>query len=199
MSSKKDKKRLTRHPGQQGMRPSGGNQPEVDKYASGIRQKRPHGSPPADSKRSRQQSSSSADEDFPLLAAWVPSPWPRFLVIEAVDGALQKVSSIKICHQLKEIIGSHDNTKRLRSGALLVQVTSRGQSETLLKARTLFGIPVTVKPHNSLNTCKGVIQSYESVQCTEEELADWLHKQGVCHNKTTFWEAKGFPNSTVDL
>ena len=69
--------------------------------------------------------------------------------------------------------------KRLRSGDLLVEVTRRTQAENLLKLTHFASVPVTVSPHRSLNTSKGVIRSSELAAMDTEELTAELKRLQV--------------------
>ncbi|GBL82854.1 hypothetical protein AVEN_106373-1 [Araneus ventricosus] len=71
--------------------------------------------------------------------------------------------------------------KKLRSGDLLVEVQSRKQSEQIVKLKTFSNIPVTVSPHASLNSSKGVVTCGELLNVTTEEILKELQSQGVSH------------------
>ena len=92
--------------------------------------------------------------------------------------SLNKVNQ-SICRTLKESIGYVEDTRRLKSTSLLVQVAHKDQSEKLLELRTFAGAPVKVEPHRFFNSCKGVITSHESSRCTDDELRDWLNEYNV--------------------
>ncbi|GBN10830.1 hypothetical protein AVEN_132549-1 [Araneus ventricosus] len=49
------------------------------------------------------------------------------------------------------------STKKLRSSDLLVEVQSRKQSEQIVKLQKFSNIQITVSPHASSNSSKGVI------------------------------------------
>ncbi|GBO08399.1 hypothetical protein AVEN_171608-1 [Araneus ventricosus] len=78
-------------------------------------------------------------------------------------------------------IGDVKSTKKLRSGELLVEVQSRKQSEKILKLRKFSTIPITVSPHASLNSSKGVITCGELLNVPTEEILKELQGQGVSH------------------
>ena len=141
--------RLARHPGNQGARPSGGNQPEVEKFASGT-------------------------INFPPLPVQVEDPWPQYLVINVKEGSLSGVSSVRVSNQLNGMLEKYE-CKRQKGGSIMIKVDTKSDSERMLECTKLFGRDVEVKPHGSLNTCKGVIRSYESINCTDEELNEWFN------------------------
>ena len=69
--------------------------------------------------------------------------------------------------------------KRLWSGDLLVEVTRQTQAENLLKLSQSATVPVTVSPHRSLNTSKGVIRSSELAAMDTEGLTTELKRLQV--------------------
>ena len=65
-------------------------------------------------------------------------------------------------------VGTVKSVKKLRSGVLLVEVTRETQATKLLTLELILDLEVHVSPHRSLNSCKGVVRSYE--------LAQWKNK-----------------------
>ena len=55
------------------------------------------------------------------------------------------------------IVGTPKSVKKLKSGALLVQVTNKQQSTSLLNVKSLANIPVVSKVHRGLNQKKGIL------------------------------------------
>ncbi|GBO20924.1 hypothetical protein AVEN_266895-1, partial [Araneus ventricosus] len=98
---------------------------------------------------------SQTDENFGTV-----SP---FLVEKAITGSVGIVSS----------------TKLMRSGDLLVEVASRKQAQQILKLNSLSTIPVSVMPHLTLNTSKGVITCGRLLNLSNEEITQELSGQGV--------------------
>jgi len=160
--------RLARRPGEQGARPSAVDQAGVEKLASGSRL----------SKRFR---SSSDEADISNIYSSTLTPWPKFLVVTGRDEEFSRLSAITICRTLKDSIGSVEDTRRLKSTSLLVQVAHKDQSEKLREMRTFAGAPVKVEPHRFFNSCKGVVTSHESSRCSDDELRDWLDDYNVIH------------------
>ncbi|GBO19637.1 hypothetical protein AVEN_101385-1 [Araneus ventricosus] len=78
-------------------------------------------------------------------------------------------------------VGEVKTTKKLRSGDLLVEVHSRKQSQQIVKLKTFSNIPITVSPHASLNSSKGVITCGELLNVPTEEILKELQGQGVSH------------------
>ncbi|GBN19635.1 hypothetical protein AVEN_6789-1 [Araneus ventricosus] len=77
--------------------------------------------------------------------------------------------------------GDVKSTKKLRSGDLLVEVESPKQAKDITKLKSLSTIPVTVKPHGTLNSSKGVISCGELLNESEEKITEELKSQGVIH------------------
>ncbi|XP_055943868.1 uncharacterized protein LOC129975026 [Argiope bruennichi] len=88
-----------------------------------------------------------------------------FLVEKAITGTLGTVSS----------------TRKLRSGDLLVEVSSRKQSQQILKLKTLGTISVSVSAHATLNSSKGVITCGELFNDSIEKITAELKPEGVTH------------------
>ena len=126
-------------------------------------------------KRSRVNSSSS-DEDTPALELW-----PAFLLIKEAnpDLPLTGLSPFAINKAIIGIAGKPKDIKRIRSGALLVQVTKKSHSDNLMKTTTLVDRPVLVEPHRTLNSVKGVIRERELLNTDEQEMLIELKSQGV--------------------
>ncbi|GBN04959.1 hypothetical protein AVEN_183223-1 [Araneus ventricosus] len=64
-------------------------------------------------------------------------------------------------------------------GDLLVEVASSKQAQQILKIHALSTIPVSVKSHETLNTCKGVITCGRLLNLPNEEIAQELSGQGI--------------------
>jgi hypothetical protein len=107
----------------------------------------------------------------------ISKTWPRFITISGEE--LHKLHAFAILKAIKGMAGDPKNIKRLRNGQLLVEVEVESHSQNLLKTTSLAGVPVKCSPHKSLNTCKGVVRSFESMKLNEAELLDFLAPQGV--------------------
>ncbi|GBM32504.1 hypothetical protein AVEN_156598-1 [Araneus ventricosus] len=88
-----------------------------------------------------------------------------FLVEKTISGALGEVKS----------------TKKLRSGELLVKVNSPTQAKKTLNVQTLSTRAVTVTPHATLNSSKGVISCADLLNDPIENITKELSNQGVTH------------------
>ena len=60
-----------------------------------------------------------------------------------------------------------------------VEVATAAQSRNILKPETLADCPITVSPHRSLNTRKGVIRCKALIDCDRDEILEGLQSQGV--------------------
>ena len=117
-------------------------------------------------------------EDCPPLMGSSPllgwSPYVKFMVISSQDNRkVAAKSPFKINRELVKILGAkpHGVTKQ-RSGDLMVELRSKEQERKLERVSSFLDIPVTVRPHKSLNTCKGVNKHSDFQDCTEEEFVD---------------------------
>ncbi|GBN65753.1 hypothetical protein AVEN_24892-1 [Araneus ventricosus] len=86
-----------------------------------------------------------------------------FLVEEAISGSVGVVKSIR----------------KLRSGDLLIEVSSRKQANQIMKLKALSKIPVSVSPHRSLNFSKGVISNGVLFNDETDVILNKLSSQGV--------------------
>ncbi|GBN46438.1 hypothetical protein AVEN_21607-1 [Araneus ventricosus] len=110
--------------------------------------------------------------------------FPTFFIIKRVSNSCETFHSVSPFLVEKAItgsIGDVKSTKKLRSGDLLVEVQSRKQSEQIVKLNSFSNIPVTVSPHASLNSSKGVITCGELFNVPTEEILKELQSQGVNH------------------
>ncbi|GBL99402.1 hypothetical protein AVEN_107112-1, partial [Araneus ventricosus] len=112
------------------------------------------------------------------------SNFPTFFLIKRISSSnetFHSVSPFLVEKAILSNIGEVKCTKKLRSGDLLVEVHSRKQSEQIVKLKTFSNIQITVSPHASLNSSKGVITCGELLHVTTEEILKKLQGQGVSH------------------
>jgi len=107
--------------------------------------------------------------------------YDRWFIIQAVDDdkPLSRISPFATDKALKCAAETVKSVKCLRSGDLLVEVGSVSQSLSLNKINNLAGCPVTVSPHHTLNTCKGVIRCCALIDCPKGKIHEELKSQGV--------------------
>ncbi|GFO26801.1 Gag-like protein [Plakobranchus ocellatus] len=119
-------------------------------------------------------------EDLPSLMNMSPfarwSPFKKFMVISSRGSAkVADMSPFKIHWVLKSILGDETiEVTKLGSGDLMVELKSNEQAKKLGAITTFLDIPVTVSPHKSLNSSKGVIRSRDLQCCLEEEMVEEL-------------------------
>ncbi|GFO41938.1 RNA-directed DNA polymerase from mobile element jockey [Plakobranchus ocellatus] len=124
-------------------------------------------------------------EDLPTLMSVSPfagwSPFKKFMVISSKGSAkVADRSPFKIHRELKSILGDETiEVTKLGSGDLMVELKSNDQAKKLGAIATFLDIPVTVSPHKSLNSSKGVIRSRDLWCCSEVEMVEEL--SGVTH------------------
>ncbi|GFU39460.1 putative RNA-directed DNA polymerase from transposon BS [Trichonephila clavipes] len=75
--------------------------------------------------------------------------------------------------------GEPKSIKKLRSGDLLIETTSALQSKSFLLAKTFLDFPLSVTPHRSLNSCRGIISKPDLLCSSETEILEGLSDQGV--------------------
>nr|XP_042912983.1 uncharacterized protein LOC122273002 [Parasteatoda tepidariorum] len=89
------------------------------------------------------------------------------------------LSSITDVQALLSVLGEVASVRKLRSGDLLVQTTSEKQATALSKCTNICNFNVTVTPHKSLNTCRGVISQTEFIDDEESMILENLQDQHV--------------------
>ncbi|GFU35918.1 uncharacterized protein TNCV_4030261 [Trichonephila clavipes] len=90
-----------------------------------------------------------------------------------------KKSSFLIQKALVGIGGEPKSVKRLRSGDLLIETNSALQTKSFLLAKSFLDCPVSIVPHKSLNSCRGVISEPDLLTTTDAEILDGFSGQGV--------------------
>ncbi|GBL85166.1 hypothetical protein AVEN_149741-1 [Araneus ventricosus] len=110
------------------------------------------------------------------------SNFPTFFIIKRASTSAETfhtVSPFLVEKAITATVGDVKSTKRFRSGDLLVEVQSRKQSEQIVKLKTFSNIPITVSPHASLNSSKGVITCGELLNVTTEEILKELQAEKI--------------------
>jgi len=127
--------------------------------------------------------------------------WPHFLVIESNDHSrpVTSLSPFVIDKSLKACAGTVKSVKKLRSGIILVEVNREAQSANLMAMNSILDLSVNVSAHRSMNTCKGVVRSYDLAQTSETELLSELSSQGVTHVQHIFVTRDGQKKRTNTL
>ena len=121
------------------------------------------------------------DHDFESDTEQAPTPWPRYLVIKPnnKENNFSTISPFAINKALLGISGEMKTVRKLSNGDLMVETTKRPHSENLLKCNNFINFPVTVTPHRSLNSSRGIIRHREFKFCSDEEVQENLSSKGV--------------------
>ncbi|XP_067123637.1 uncharacterized protein [Centruroides vittatus] len=108
------------------------------------------------------------------------SSHPAYLIVHATgEKPLSKASPFLIQNLFESTIGQLKKIQKLRSGDLLVETASPQQSAKLLQTKTLGEMEVTVTPHGSLNSSRGVISEIDLMSEDESDIQIGLSDQGV--------------------
>ncbi|KAM7298757.1 putative phospholipase B-like 2 [Ixodes scapularis] len=75
--------------------------------------------------------------------------------------------------------GTDAKAKKLHSEDLLVEVNTKKQSEALLRLTNIVDVEVSVSPHRTLNTVRGVLSEEAFLYTSEDELLEGLKSSGV--------------------
>ncbi|GFT03140.1 putative RNA-directed DNA polymerase from transposon BS [Trichonephila clavipes] len=103
----------------------------------------------------------------------------RFLLIPLQNVEMSKKSPFAIHKALIGIGGEPKTVKRLRSGDILIETHTALQTKSFLLAHTFLDSPVTICPHKSLNTSRGVISESDLLSTPESEILEGFSDQGV--------------------
>ena len=115
-----------------------------------------------------------------------PDNWPHFLLIKGTDegNSIQTISPFAVQKGIKGIVGTDiENVKRLRSGDLLAEVSCEKHAKLLLKAKKIGTVPVSIVPHRSLNSSKGVVRCDALGDCEDAEIVKCLANSNVVEAK----------------
>ncbi|GFT49022.1 uncharacterized protein TNCV_3874881 [Trichonephila clavipes] len=106
--------------------------------------------------------------------------FPKFIVLHATDNIkLFNASPFLFSKAVQGSAVSVKSMKRLPSGGLLIETTTRAQSINLLQCTNLSNIPITATPHKTLNSSKGVIYCPDLIPLPDSEIEEKLASQGV--------------------
>ncbi|GFV32438.1 RNA-directed DNA polymerase from mobile element jockey [Trichonephila clavipes] len=94
----------------------------------------------------------------------------RFLVLPLTNKDVSSKSPFAIQKALVGIGGEPKSVKRLRSGDLPIETLSAIQTMSFLQAKTFLNSPVTICPHKTLNSCRGVLSEPDLLTTTDAEI-----------------------------
>ncbi|GFX14938.1 uncharacterized protein TNCV_1486791 [Trichonephila clavipes] len=92
---------------------------------------------------------------------------------------MSKKSPFAIHKALIGIGGEPKTVKRLRSGDILIETHTALQTKSFLLANTFLDSPVTICPHKSLNTSRGVISESDLLSTPASEILEGFSDQSV--------------------
>ncbi|GFU18606.1 putative RNA-directed DNA polymerase from transposon BS [Trichonephila clavipes] len=92
---------------------------------------------------------------------------------------MTRKSPFAIQKAIQGIGGDPKSVKKLRSGDLLIETLSALQTKSFLLAKTFLDCPLTVSPHKSLNSSRGVISEPDLIFTPETEILEEFSGQGV--------------------
>ncbi|GFX57763.1 RNA-directed DNA polymerase from mobile element jockey [Trichonephila clavipes] len=103
----------------------------------------------------------------------------RFLIMSLSNSEMTIISPFAVQKALIGIGGEPKSVKRLRSGDLLVETNSALQTKSFLLAKSFFNSPVTISPHKSLNSCRGIISETDLLGTPDGEILEGFSSQCV--------------------
>ena len=75
--------------------------------------------------------------------------------------------------------GDLKSAKKLRDGTLLIETADDLQSEKLLGMKFFNEFPVTVEPHRTLNSSRGVVSHFDFLHLDADTISEEMASQGV--------------------
>ncbi|GFT25071.1 uncharacterized protein TNCV_179811 [Trichonephila clavipes] len=109
----------------------------------------------------------------------------RFLLLSLPNNEMSKKSPFAIHKALIGIGGELKSVKRLRSGDLLIETNSAIQTKSFLLSKTFFNLSLSVTPHKSLSSCRGVISEPDLLNIHESEILEGFYDQCVTQPSST--------------
>ncbi|GFU64866.1 putative RNA-directed DNA polymerase from transposon BS [Trichonephila clavipes] len=104
----------------------------------------------------------------------------RFLLVSLTNDDMSKKSPFAIHKALIGIGGEPKFVKRLRSGDLLIETSSALQTKSFLLAKLFLDCTVTISPHKTLNSSRGVISEPDLLATPEAEILEGFSNQAKC-------------------
>ena len=99
----------------------------------------------------------------------------KFLVIRSEKGKVAARSPFKIHKELCSVLGGEaSGITKLRSGEILVELSSSDHEDKLLALETFGGLPVVVYAHLRLNSSRGVVRSPDLRGTSDDEIVEEL-------------------------
>ena len=141
------------------------------------------GKKPSGKKRKNNTSSSDSDtetNDNHTSSVDALPPQTQYFVVEPEEGkSLTPITPFAIEKSLLCQVGNVLETRKLRSGSILVRVASQAQANLMINIKTILDINVAATPHRTLNSCRGIIRCRDLRDCDDTEVLHELQPQGV--------------------
>ncbi|XP_049517339.1 uncharacterized protein LOC125943048 [Dermacentor silvarum] len=111
--------------------------------------------------------------------------FPRFHVIhsEKTDKSVRAISPFLVSKTLTDIFGPGYKASRMASGDLLLELRDQKQYEKLPNLVSFGDAQLTVTPHRTMNTTRGVVSDDDLLQLSEAELLEGFSEQNVINVK----------------
>lgn len=107
--------------------------------------------------------------------------FPKFHVLhsENPEKTIRTMSPFLVAKSLSEAIGPGYKVTKMASGDLLLELCDQAQYGKLSKLTAIGKNPVSVTPHRSLNTVRGVISDADLLELSEGELLEGWKEEHV--------------------
>ena len=102
------------------------------------------------------------------------SYFTRYFIVKRTDStsntSFKNTSPFLIAKTFHSILGEVRSIKKLKSGDLMIEVSSVDESNMLCKYSVIGTLAVSVEKHYNLNSCRGVISEPDLLYLTNEEI-----------------------------
>jgi len=136
---------------------------------------------------------------FPPLPSptWRPpsKDYDRYFTISSQEpGLLTKLSPFLIGRTISQHVGNVCEVKKLKCGDLHIKVRDEKQCQLIKSLKQIGSVNVKVTSNSKLNSSKGIINFWDLINSTENEILEELESQNVTHVKPMY--ARSNPTST---
>lgn len=111
--------------------------------------------------------------------------FPRYHVVhsEKPNKTARTVSPFIVSRSLTATLGDGYKVTKMASGDLLLELRDKTQFDKLKNLATFGDIPISVTPHRSMNSARGVVSDTDLLDLTEAELLEGWKEQNVTNVK----------------
>lgn len=111
--------------------------------------------------------------------------FPRYHVVhsEKAGKTVRMISPFLVSKTLSDTIGAGYKASRMANGDLLLELRDQMQHQKLSNLKSFGDVPVTVTPHRTMNTSRGVVSDDDLMGLTEAELVEGWSDQNVLNVK----------------